>query len=190
MWTVSGHRVLVRSQGTNITRTRHSAIVYVQCLPCSTEDACPFHRPRICNPSNSCWRVQTTHYKLQTTHLLQRQYSDIAYNKPRRLSATQFQRWRSQVTRVRSARYAPDRTDHPHYTESNWSTFGVRSLLSGKRIRFVRVGSRGLYCMYLAVGPYSCSAISGCPVHKFRAESSLNLCTGQPPTGVMIPDAV
>ena len=28
--------------------------------------------------------------------------------------------------------------------------------------------------------------IGGCPVHK----SSLNLCTGRPPIGVMIPDAV
>ena len=28
--------------------------------------------------------------------------------------------------------------------------------------------------------------VGGCPVHG----SSLNLCTGQPPTGVMLPDAV
>jgi len=30
--------------------------------------------------------------------------------------------------------------------------------------------------------------VGGCPVHRLREESSLNLCTGQPPTGVMIPD--
>ena len=33
-----------------------------------------------------------------------------------------------------------------------------------------------------------------CPVHRLRQDwfnqSSLNLCTGRPPTGVMIPDAV
>ena len=32
--------------------------------------------------------------------------------------------------------------------------------------------------------------IDGRPVHILREESSLNLCTGRPPTGVMIPDAV
>ena len=31
---------------------------------------------------------------------------------------------------------------------------------------------------------------SALPVHTLRKESSLNLCTGQPPTGEMIPDAV
>jgi len=31
--------------------------------------------------------------------------------------------------------------------------------------------------------------VSGLPVHRLR-ESSLNLCTGRPPAGVMIPDAV
>ena len=31
----------------------------------------------------------------------------------------------------------------------------------------------------------------GCrPVHRLREDSSLNMCTGRPPTGVMIPDAV
>ena len=29
--------------------------------------------------------------------------------------------------------------------------------------------------------------VGGCPMHRLRG---LNLCTGQPPTGVMIPDAV
>ena len=28
------------------------------------------------------------------------------------------------------------------------------------------------------------------PVHRLREDSSLNLCTGRPPTDVMIPDAV
>ena len=28
------------------------------------------------------------------------------------------------------------------------------------------------------------------PVHRLREESSLNLCTGRPPTSVMIPNAV
>ena len=32
--------------------------------------------------------------------------------------------------------------------------------------------------------------VGGRPVHRLREESSLNLCTGRPPTGVMIPDAV
>ena len=32
--------------------------------------------------------------------------------------------------------------------------------------------------------------IGGCPVHKLREDSSLNLCTGRPPIGVMIPEAV
>jgi len=32
--------------------------------------------------------------------------------------------------------------------------------------------------------------VGGRPVHKLREDSSLNLCTGRPPTGVMIPDAV
>jgi len=31
--------------------------------------------------------------------------------------------------------------------------------------------------------------VGGRPVHRLR-KSSLNLCTGRPPTGVMIPDAV
>ena len=31
--------------------------------------------------------------------------------------------------------------------------------------------------------------VGGCPVHRLR-DDSLNLCTGRPPTGVMIPDAV
>ena len=32
--------------------------------------------------------------------------------------------------------------------------------------------------------------VGGRPVHRLREDSSLNLCTGRPPTGVMIPDAV
>ena len=32
--------------------------------------------------------------------------------------------------------------------------------------------------------------VGGRPVHKLREESSLNLCTGRPPTGVTIPDTV
>ena len=32
--------------------------------------------------------------------------------------------------------------------------------------------------------------VGGRPVHRLREESSLNLCTGRPPTGVKIPDAV
>jgi hypothetical protein len=32
--------------------------------------------------------------------------------------------------------------------------------------------------------------VGGRPVHRLRADSALNLCTGRPPTGVMIPDAV
>ena len=32
--------------------------------------------------------------------------------------------------------------------------------------------------------------LGGRPVHWLREESSLNLCTGRPLTGVMIPDAV
>ena len=32
--------------------------------------------------------------------------------------------------------------------------------------------------------------VGGLPVHMLRDESSLNLCTGRQPTGVMIPDAV
>ena len=31
--------------------------------------------------------------------------------------------------------------------------------------------------------------VGGRPVHRLR-EDSVNLCTGRPPTGVMIPDAV
>ena len=31
--------------------------------------------------------------------------------------------------------------------------------------------------------------VGGRPVHRLR-EDSLNLCTGRPPTGVMIPEAV
>jgi len=32
--------------------------------------------------------------------------------------------------------------------------------------------------------------VGGRPVHRLREDSSLKLCTGQAPTGVMIPDAV
>ena len=32
--------------------------------------------------------------------------------------------------------------------------------------------------------------VGGRPVHRLREDSSLNLCTGRPPTGVIIPDAV
>ena len=32
--------------------------------------------------------------------------------------------------------------------------------------------------------------VGGRPVHTLREESALNLCTGRPPTGVMIPEAV
>jgi len=32
--------------------------------------------------------------------------------------------------------------------------------------------------------------VGGRPVHRLREESALNLYTGWPPTGVMIPDAV
>jgi len=33
--------------------------------------------------------------------------------------------------------------------------------------------------------------VGGCPVHRLREDwLEYNLCTGQPPTGVMIPDAV
>ena len=32
--------------------------------------------------------------------------------------------------------------------------------------------------------------IGGCPVHRLSEDSSLNLCTGQPPICVMIPEAV
>ena len=32
--------------------------------------------------------------------------------------------------------------------------------------------------------------VGGHPVHRLREDSSLNLCTGRPPTGVMVPDAV
>ena len=33
--------------------------------------------------------------------------------------------------------------------------------------------------------------VGGRPVHRLRAnQSSLNLCTGRPPTGVMLPDAI
>ena len=32
--------------------------------------------------------------------------------------------------------------------------------------------------------------VGGRPVHRLREDSSLNLCTGRPPTSVMIPDAV
>ena len=37
------------------------------------------------------------------------------------------------------------------------------------------------------------TSVGGSPVHRLRADSAeaaLNLCTGLPPTGVMIPDAV
>jgi len=36
----------------------------------------------------------------------------------------------------------------------------------------------------------SSHSVGGSPVRRLREESSLNLCTGRPPTGVMIPDAV
>jgi len=32
--------------------------------------------------------------------------------------------------------------------------------------------------------------VGGRPMHRLRKQSSLNLCTGRPPTCVMIPDAV
>jgi len=32
--------------------------------------------------------------------------------------------------------------------------------------------------------------VGGRPVHRLREDSSLNLCTGRPPTGVMITEAV
>jgi len=32
--------------------------------------------------------------------------------------------------------------------------------------------------------------IGGRPLHRLREDSSLNLCTGRPPTDVMIPDVV
>ena len=32
--------------------------------------------------------------------------------------------------------------------------------------------------------------VGGRPVHRLREDSSLNLCTGRPPIGVMIPGAV
>jgi len=32
--------------------------------------------------------------------------------------------------------------------------------------------------------------VGGRPVHRFREDSSLNLCTGRLPPGMMIPDAV
>ena len=32
--------------------------------------------------------------------------------------------------------------------------------------------------------------VGGRPVHRLREDSSLNLCTGRPPTGVTIIDAV
>ena len=32
--------------------------------------------------------------------------------------------------------------------------------------------------------------IGGRPLHRLTEDSSLNLCTGRPPIGVMIPDAV
>jgi len=35
----------------------------------------------------------------------------------------------------------------------------------------------------------SSHSVGGRPVHRLR-EDSLNMCTGRPPTGVMIPDAV
>ena len=34
------------------------------------------------------------------------------------------------------------------------------------------------------------TAVGGRPVHRLREESSLSLCTGRPPTGVMKPDAL
>ena len=36
----------------------------------------------------------------------------------------------------------------------------------------------------------SSHSVGGRPVHRLREESSPNLRTGPPPTGVMIPDAV
>ena len=41
-----------------------------------------------------------------------------------------------------------------------------------------------LYSIWLVI------SVSDQPVHMLTAESALNLCTGRPPTGVMIPDAV
>ena len=35
----------------------------------------------------------------------------------------------------------------------------------------------------------SSHSVGGSPVHRLR-ESALNVCTGRPPTGVTIPDAV
>ena len=32
--------------------------------------------------------------------------------------------------------------------------------------------------------------VGGRPVHRLKEESSLNLCTGRPPTSELIPDAV
>jgi len=32
--------------------------------------------------------------------------------------------------------------------------------------------------------------VGGRPVHRLSEDSSLNLCAGRPPTGVMIPDAM
>jgi hypothetical protein len=32
--------------------------------------------------------------------------------------------------------------------------------------------------------------VGGRPVYRLREDSSLNLCTGRPPTSLMIPDAV
>jgi len=36
----------------------------------------------------------------------------------------------------------------------------------------------------------SSHSVGGRPVHRLREDSSPNLCTGRPHTGVMIPDAV
>ena len=36
----------------------------------------------------------------------------------------------------------------------------------------------------------SSHSVGGHPVHRLREESFLNLCTGRPPTGVIIPGAV
>ena len=44
--------------------------------------------------------------------------------------------------------------------------------------------SKLYYTAFIIITP-----AGGRPVHRLREDSSLNLCTGRPPTGVMIPDA-
>ena len=41
---------------------------------------------------------------------------------------------------------------------------------------------------YIASGVIT--PVGGHPMHRLREDSSLNLCMGRPPTGVMIPNAV